>query len=224
MIQNPPEVGAVRIHMDHGNLDTSYGGITASTFQGVATLITWLALSKWKERAGTSSQKFLARLKVFRTDLNKERLLQETMDKDTNCRSFAWQVLRQAKLAVGATTYVGDTALTAPPFFKNVVRGNSTIWGFETQGPRVINWTGLSREDQTIILPTLQTTNDWIVLALAGRHRLGAIPLFINGSVIAMTTKGKSFRKRQWWQTGEDELAAYDRKVEVWISSRQNIS
>jgi len=30
-----------------------------------------------------------------------------------------------------------------------------------------------------------------------------------------MTTKGKSFRKKQWWQTGEDELAAYDRKVEA---------
>ena len=135
------------------------------------------------------------------------------MDKDINCRSFAWQVLRQAKLAVGAMTYVGDTALTAPPFFKNVVRGNLIIWGFETQGPRVINWTGLSREDQDIILPTLQTTNDWIVLALAGRPRLGAIPLSVNGSVTAMTTIGKSFRKRQWWQTGHDELA---RTTERW--------
>jgi len=80
----------------------------------------------------------------------------------------------------------------------------------------------LSREDQAIILPTLQTTNDWIVLAFAGRPRLGAIPLSVNGSVMAMTTKGKSFRKRQWWQTEDDELAAYDRKVEVWISSRHN--
>jgi len=54
------------------------------------------------------------------------------MDKVPNCSSFAWKVLRQAKLAVGATTYLGDTALTAPPFFDNVVRGNSTTWGFET--------------------------------------------------------------------------------------------
>jgi len=45
----------------------------------------------------------------------------------------------------------------------------------------------------------------------------------VNGSVIAMTRKGKSFRKRQWWLTGDDELAAYDRKVEVWISSRHSI-
>jgi len=38
-----------------------------------------------------------------------------------------------------------------------------------------------------------------------------------------MTTKGKSFRKRQCWLTGKDELAAYDREVEVWISSRHSI-
>jgi len=205
------------------NLDTSYGGITTSTFQGVATLITSAGPLEMEGACWHLLSKNFSSPGDIRTDLNRERLLQETMDKDTNCRSFTWKVLRQAKLAVGATTYVGDTALTAPPFFKNVVRGNSTIWGFETLGPRVINWTGLSREDQAIILPTLQTTNDWIVLATAGRPRRGAIPLSVNGSVIAITTKGKSFRKRQWWLTGEDELAAYDRKVEVWISSRHNI-
>ena len=101
MIQNSPEVGAVRIHMDPENLDTSYGGITASTFQGVATLITpadpfemegarWYLLSKVFSSPGD-----------IKTDLNRERLHQETMDKDTNCRSFAWRVLHQAKLVVG---------------------------------------------------------------------------------------------------------------------------
>ena len=40
MIKNPLAVGAVRIHMDPESLDTSFGGFTASTFQGVATLIT----------------------------------------------------------------------------------------------------------------------------------------------------------------------------------------
>jgi len=75
----------------------------------------------------------------IKTDLYKERLLQETMDKDPNCRSFAWKVLRQAKLAVGATTCIGGTAHTALPFFDNTVRGNSTMWGFETIGPQVIN-------------------------------------------------------------------------------------
>ena len=124
---------------------------------------------------------------------------------------------------MGATTYIGDTALTAPLFFDNVVRGVSTTWGFESLGPRVMNWTGLSWEDLASILPTLQSTSNWIVLALAGKSKLATTPLPVDGSVIAMTKKGKAFRKRQWWLKGDDELAAYDRKVEVWISSRHNI-
>jgi len=35
--------------------------------------------------------------------------------------------------------------------------------------------------------------------------------------------KGEACRKRQWWLIGVVELAAYDRKVEVWISSEHNI-
>jgi len=224
MIKNPPEVRAVRIHKDPESLDTSFRGLTASTFQGVATLITPAGPFKMEGASWHLLSKVFSSPEDIKTDLYRERLLQETMDKDPNCRPFAWKVLRQAKLAVGATTYIGDTALTAPPFFDNVVRGNSTTWGFQTLGPRVINWTGLSCEDQAIILPTLQSTINWIVLALAGKPKRGTIPLPVNGSVIAMTTKGKSFRKRQWWVTlGKYELAAYDRKVEVWISSRHSI-
>jgi hypothetical protein len=223
MIKKHPEVGAVRIHMDPESLDTSFGGLTASTFQGVATLITLAGPFKMEGARWHLLSEVFSSSENIKTDLYRERLLQETMDKDPNCRSFAWKVLRQAKLAVGATTYIGDTALTAPPFFDNIVRGNSTIWGFETLGPRVINWTGLSCKDQAIILPALQSTNNWIVLALVGRPKRGAILHPVNGSVIAMTTKGKSFRKKQWWLTGEDELAAYDRKVEVLTSSRHSI-
>ena len=59
----------------------------------------------------------------------------------------------------------------------------------------MINWTSLSCEDQATILPTLQSTNNWIVLALAGKSKLGTIPLPIEGFITAMTTKGKSLRK-----------------------------
>jgi len=59
-------------------------------------------------------------LEDMKTDLYKERLLQETMDKDPNCRSFSSKVLRQAKLAESATSYI------APPFFEFVVRGDLT--------------------------------------------------------------------------------------------------
>ena len=204
-------------------LGTSFWGLTAITFQEETTLITQAGPFKMEGARWHLLSKIFSSPVDIKPDLYKERLLQDTMDKDPNCRSFAWKVLLQAKLEVGATTYIGNTALSAPPFFDNVVRGNSITWGLETSGPRVINWTGLSCEDQAIILPTLQSTNNWIVLALAGKPKRGTIPLPVDGSTIAMTTKGNSVRKMEWWLTGNDELAAYDRKVEVWISSRHSI-
>ena len=61
------------------------------------------------------------------------------------------------------------------------------------------------------------------MLALEGKSKLGTIPLPVDGFVTAMTSKGKAFRKRQWWLTEDDELVAYDRKVEVWISSKHSM-
>jgi len=122
MIKNPPAVGVVRIHIDPESVDTSFGGITVSTFQGAATLITLAGpFRKEGARWHLLSQVFSSPEDI-KTDLYKleERFLQETMVKYLNCRLFAWKVLRQAKLAVGATTYIGNTALTAPPFFDNV--------------------------------------------------------------------------------------------------------
>jgi len=88
---------------------------TASTFQGVATLITPAGPFRMEGARWHLLSQIFSSLEDIKIDLHKERLLQETMDKDPNCRSFAWKILRQAKLAVGATTYIGDTALTAPP-------------------------------------------------------------------------------------------------------------
>ena len=70
--------------------------IMASTFQGVATLITSAGPLEVEGARWHILSKVFSSPEDIRTDLNKERLLQETMDKDTNCRSFAWQVLRQA--------------------------------------------------------------------------------------------------------------------------------
>jgi len=111
-------------------------------------------------------------LEDMKADLYKKRLLRETMDEEPKCRSFSWKVLQEAKLAVGATTCIGDTVLTAPHFFENVVRGDLTTWE-----PGVINGTGPSCEDQAAILPTLRKFNNWIVLALAGNTKLGRITL-----------------------------------------------
>ena len=120
------------------------------------------------------------------------------MNKDPNCRSFSWKVLRQAKLAVGAATYVGDTALTAPPFFDNAVRGSMILWGVRASGQQVINWTGLSRDDQAATVLTLFNTINWILRSLAGNTEPETTSLRVEGSTKIMTTKEKAFRKRKW--------------------------
>ena len=65
----------------------------------------------------------------FKADLEVEILRQESLEKDSGHRSFSWQFLRQEQKEFGAKTYCGDTALTAPPFFYNVIRGANHTWG-----------------------------------------------------------------------------------------------
>ena len=62
MILDPPLKGAVRFLTEPGSLDTSWGGITASTYQGVATLIT--SRGPYTVEGARSYQKSLARLKI----------------------------------------------------------------------------------------------------------------------------------------------------------------
>jgi len=124
--------------MDPESLDTSFGGFTASTLQGVAALITPAGPFRMEGAYWHLLSQVFSSPEDIRTDLHKERLLPETIHKDPNCRSCALQILRQAKLASGAATYIGDTALTAHPFFDNVVRGDLTTWGSKSLEPRVI--------------------------------------------------------------------------------------
>ena len=90
MLKDPPQVTvwAVRIHMDPGSNNTSYGGIVANTFQGIATLITpsgpfKMEGNRWHLLFQVFS--FSANISI---DLGRKRLLQENMDKDTTCRSL----------------------------------------------------------------------------------------------------------------------------------------
>ena len=65
-----------------------------------------------------------------------------------------------------ATQYQGDTALTIPPFFKNARRGAERIWGEKIVSPQpmVINWPSLTEEEKKELVPTLSTTDNWILL------------------------------------------------------------
>jgi len=223
MIKSPPAVGAVRIHMDPESIHTLFGGVTVDTFQGVGTLITPAGPFKMEGARWHLLSQVFSSSEDMKTDLHKERLLQETIHKDPNCRSFSWKVLRQAKLTAGATTYIGDMALTAPLFFDNAVREDSTLWGSRVLGPRVTNLTGLSCEDQVPTLPRLRNTNNWILLSLAGKKKSGTT-LSPPGGFHHSHDHERKGLQRKWWLLGDNELAEYDRKVEVWNSNKHKIS
>jgi len=124
-----------------------------------------------------------------------------------------------------ATKYQGDTATTIPPFFKDAGRGTERIWGEETATPQpiVINWPGLNDKEKAESIPTLSTTDNWILLT----HPQGASnksqPPLGESQRIARAD-GKCSRHKGWWREGKDELATHSMTTEVWISTRGQIS
>jgi len=135
MIKNTPKVGAVRIYMDPESKYTSFGGITADTFQGVATLITPKDAFKMEGARWHLFSEVFSSSEGMATDLDRKRFPPKTMDKDPKYKSFSWKVLQQAKSAMGATTYIRDTTLPSPPFFDNAIRGGDNIVGCQGLGP-----------------------------------------------------------------------------------------
>jgi len=168
IIKNPPEVGAVRIFEQPELFDTTIGPTQAVTTQGIATIhlpsgplsmdgAQWHLL---KHTLTNDSPNPLG------SSLQNELTRQLRLDKDYKHRSFSWKLLRTLKSVFHNTKYQGDTAITIPPFFQNAGRGTERIWGEVTASPQpmVINWPGLNDKEKTELIPTLSTTDNWILL------------------------------------------------------------
>jgi len=87
----------------------------------------------------------------------------------------------------------------------------------------VINWPGLNDKEKTELIPTLSTTDNWILLT----HPLGAKnksqpPLGESQRIVR--AEGKCSRHKGWWPEGKDKLASHSMTTEVWISTRGRIS
>jgi len=89
MITDPPEIGAVRVHMEPGGKDTTYGGIAADTFQGIATLTTPSRPFRMEGARWHLLSQIFSSPELIRSELERERTLQESMDKDKMYRSFS---------------------------------------------------------------------------------------------------------------------------------------
>ena len=97
MILDRPPKGAVRFLTEPGSLDTSWDGITSSTYQGVATVTLITPRSPYTvegARWHLLSKIFSSAENDFKADLEAELLTQESLDEDKGYRSFSWQFLR----------------------------------------------------------------------------------------------------------------------------------
>jgi len=78
----------------------------------------------------------------------------------------------------------------------------------------VINWPGLHDKEKSELIPTLSTTDNWILLT----HPLGAKnksqPPLGESQRIARA-EGKCSRHKVWWREGKDELATHSMTTEV---------
>jgi len=168
IIRNPPEVGAVQNFEKPEFWDLTTGLIEAVTTQGIATIplpsgplsmdgAQWHLLKHTLTNAEPSA---------LGASLQNELTRQLKLDKEKKHRSFSWKLLRTVKIVFKATKYQRDTALIILPFFKNAGRGKERIWGEETATPQptVINWPGLNDKEKAELIPTLLTTDNWILL------------------------------------------------------------
>ena len=77
-------------------------------------------------------------------------------------RSPTWRILRALKGCSEAKVLVGESMITAAPFFEGAGRPSKPYWGPQ-QGRRVILWESLSPEDQQKCLTELQNDEEWVV-------------------------------------------------------------
>ena len=87
----------------------------------------------------------------------------------------------------------------------------------------VINWPGLNDKEKTELIPTLSSTDNWILLTYPLGAKKKSQPPLAESQRIARAD-GKCSRHKGWWREGTDELASHFTTTEVWTSTRSRIS
>ena len=143
-------------------------GSTIFTFQGLTTNIsggrggtimsgTWNRLSRrWRE-----SESALADF-IYHESVIQERL------ESTGYSSATWRLQRALQSIYGATCLQGESAVTAPPFFKHARRGVTDFWGDNQerhQEPTVFLWEYLDDQGRQQCIEVVQKRIDWVVWA-----------------------------------------------------------
>jgi hypothetical protein len=117
----------------------------------------------------------------------------QTILEASEYRSPTWCILRALQTIFQANVVVGESTITASPFFEGAGRPSKSFWGPQ-QGRRVILWESLRPEDQEKCLTKLQSDRHWVIWCKAKPKDMAAQLFREYGKCIFV---GKCTRQKQ---------------------------
>jgi hypothetical protein len=160
-----------------------------------------------------------------------ESLFQDALEAN-GYRSPTWRILRALQAIIKANVVIGESRLTAAPFFEGAGRPSGPFWGPQ-QGRRVILWESLSREDQQKCLNDLQDDTDWVIWCKAKPKDMATQAFRAYGQCIfegkretPKQAKGTQedvsggkhvVRARSWWKRGDVSACAAQTHMQCWV-------
>ena len=160
-----------------------------------------------------------------------EAQLQRTIHATGNSYSIAWKVLRAAQHLYGAKSFLGGTAVTAPPFFEVAGRLTVLYWHLDPacltceigDDPLVMALADFTDHEFEAFAPSLRRQQDWDILTPPVPND-SKKRLFLEGHGHRISTgQGKIFREKGWWMSGHDNLASYSTKLDAWVPLGQSL-
>jgi len=147
-------------------------------------------------------------------------------------RSPTWHILRLLPAIIKANVVIGESRLTAAPFFEGAGRQSGPFWGPQ-QGRRVILWESLSSEDQQKCLNELQDDTKWVIWcktkpkdrATQAFQEHGRCifegkrekPKQANGTQEDISGGKHVVRARSWWNWGNVSTCADQTHMQCWV-------
>jgi len=164
--------------------------------------------------------------------IHEEVHLQNTLEA-SGYRSPTWRILRALQSCSKAKVLIGESMITAAPFFEGAGRPSKPYWGPQ-QGRRVILWESLSLESQQECLTELQNDAEWVIWCKAKPKDKATQTFREYGKCIfegkrAKVTQdndnqegslgGKHVtRARGWWKRGDVDACAAQTNMQCWVS------
>jgi hypothetical protein len=147
-------------------------------------------------------------------------------------RSPTWRILRALQSITEANVVIGESTVTASPFFEEAGRPSRSYWGPQ-QGRKVILWESLGPKDQQKCLIELRNDTNWVIWCKAKPKDMATQTFREQGRCIfeGKRTKPKQandnqeeisggrhvVRARSWWKRGDVDACAAQTNMQCWV-------